>query len=125
MRERARPPRARALLPPPSMSSIQYSLDEYTEISGDIVQALNTVLCSREHFVSLMNGAEEITAPCAEVSVSRGTQDGKHASVIACVILHAEAAQKLAFDKNKFTMLLRQHLGGIQVNVTKKLATDA
>lgn len=96
-----------------------FPLDDYTQIAGQLVNALNATLTDPERFKSIMH-VKELTDPAVEVEASRVEEESGDSAIVCRAIVKCTSDTKAQFDKALFTTLMRSETR-IPFSVTKNL----
>jgi hypothetical protein len=101
-----------------------FDLAAYADTTGSIVQALRGTLGDMERLCEVM-GSTEISDARVEVEVmpTENIQGSSGSQITAHAVVQVGASEKLTFNKNAFTMMMRQELP-FQVGITKRVISQ-
>ena len=97
------------------------AVDTYADVAGALSNALHATLGDYTKLASLTR-AKDLHNAKVEVEVAQ-SESSETATVIARAIVQVDASDKVAFDKNMFTSMMRAALP-FPVSISKRVAAD-
>ena len=95
-----------------------FDTDAYAQTARELVEALETILGTPETLHKIVT-AEGLSRAITEVEVKQVTH-APESQIVARAVLECEAAQRVQFDKNAFSMAVRDGLA-FSVKVNKRV----